>query len=180
MSAGETYNSVVRQYVDPRMYGANGAGDDVPVIAAANLVSKRLYFSKGKYRIGADYTTPRDVIWEINDEAIIVIDPGVSLVIRGEVVAGLYQIFDWTESSYGTGADLLHEPVRIHGGTVVYPEWWGAKGVNPENKSATATTSPCAGRAATSSACSSLRGIGSRDRCGSRRGQNSKGWAITL
>lgn len=132
--SGEIYNNVVRQHVDPRMYGAKGTGDDVGAIQAAHLVSNRLYFSKGTYRIGSPYTTKREVIWEIESGAFILIAPGMNLTIQGEVVAGLYQIFAWTESSYPTGADLAYEPVRIYGGTVVYPEWWGAKGLNPMDK----------------------------------------------
>jgi hypothetical protein len=120
------------------MYGANGTSNDVEAIRAAHDVSNRLHFSKGVYRISTNYITRKDAIWEIDNEATILIDPGVNLKIQGEVVAGLYQIFAWTETSYGAGADQRHEPVRIHGGTVAYPEWWGAKGVNTQDKTSTA------------------------------------------
>ncbi|HEV2179098.1 MAG TPA: hypothetical protein VGR59_02200 [Gemmatimonadaceae bacterium] len=89
-----------------------------------------MYFPPGDYALGADVEIPRAItMWFANGARLIVRAGTMStLLVRGEIQAGLHQIF-------GDGLTVRFVPPAVTGPSTraallsdVLPEWWGARG----------------------------------------------------
>jgi hypothetical protein len=99
-----------------RDYGAVGDGvaDDSTAFVNALAPGRNLYVPPGLYRIAQNFTVPRGVILTFDGGAMLSVDSGRTVTLRGQVCAGQHQIFG------GAGATI--------GLRDVIPEWFGAVG----------------------------------------------------
>lgn len=112
--------------VDARAYG--GDLDDVTLQLAITDIGTSeltLLVTPGAWTIANNLTIPSNITLKVLAGGIMTVSGGVTLVINGALIAGLYQIFGLT----GT--------ITIGETKTIYPEWWGA---DPS----TATTSQAA------------------------------------
>ena len=97
-------------------------GSTLPAAIAAIAGSQAvLRVPAGTHNITADLTIPANITLKPERGAILSNANATTknLTINGELVAGLYQVFNWT----GTGK-ITFGPAAVK---EVYPEWWGAK-----------------------------------------------------
>jgi hypothetical protein len=99
-----------------RDYGAVGDGvaDDSTAFVNALAPGRNLYVPPGLYRIAQNFTVPRGVILTFDGGAMLSVDSGRTVTLRGQVCAGQHQIFG------GAGVTI--------GLRDVIPEWFGAVG----------------------------------------------------
>ena len=91
-----------------------------------------IVFRAGTYKIGSALTLPANVRLVFERGATLKPDSGVTVVIRGALSAGRYQIFDISSGgtfdlhNSGAAAGQNQRPNYVDGS--IYPEWWGALG----------------------------------------------------
>jgi hypothetical protein len=93
----------------------NGTTNDGAALALAEAAGAAIYLPSGVYRVSASINLTKVVTFAPG--AILKPDSGVTIMLSGEIDAGLWQIFDTSAGGTFSG------PVRNQ---YIYPEWWGA------------------------------------------------------
>ncbi|MDE2425709.1 MAG: hypothetical protein KGO96_07365 [Elusimicrobia bacterium] len=108
-------------------YGAigNNSIDETPSInKAINDISGQgggyLLFPRGTYKISQNITFPNNVIVVFDNDALLNIQSGIQLTFNSNIIAPISNIFSF--------ASLSTIPVIFSGNTIIYPQWFGAKG----------------------------------------------------
>jgi hypothetical protein len=106
----------LKEQFSVRDYGAvgDGAADDSAAFVNAFAPGRNVYVPPGLYRIAQGFTVPKGVVMAFDGGAMLSIDSGITVTIRGLVSAGQHQIFG------GAGV--------VIGVREVVPEWFGAVG----------------------------------------------------
>jgi hypothetical protein len=97
-------------WVDGRGYA------NLAAAVAAMTDTEATFIVSTPQSLGANLTIPSNITLVILEEGLVTVAAGATLLVSGEIRAGNRQVFA------GAG------PVAFGGGTVVYPEWFGAKG----------------------------------------------------
>lgn len=108
----------LRETVSPQDYGAvaNGVANDATAFTVADAASDCIHVPAGDYLIGSSITLSSQITFDAG--AKLLIGNGVTVTFNGQVISGLYQIFQCT----GTGEVVFDWRFTSEG----YPEWWGA------------------------------------------------------
>lgn len=117
-ATSRTVLAKLRESVTPQDYGAvgNGVANDSGALFNACAASSAVHIPAGSYLIPASISFGSQLTFDAG--AKLVIPTGVTVTFTGEVVAGVYQIFQCS----GTGKVVFNWNKTDTG----YPEWWGA------------------------------------------------------
>ena len=109
-------------WVDARLY-SSGVLDHNVIQAAINAIGisrKTLLIAGGSWDISGSLTIPSNINLRFEKGSFFNVVSGVTVDIRGNIDAGLYQIFA------GNGNIELAHLVEAAIAPYVYPQWWGA------------------------------------------------------
>ena len=134
---GTQWRAINGEVLDVRDYvGARGDGvtDDRDALNTANtnVPTNGTIFFPGPhtYNVGSNLTFDDDVTLWFSPGAKINIADGVTVTIKGKILAGPHQIF----SQQGTtGVVSFGSWASANKGMQVYPQWWGAEGDGSTN-----------------------------------------------
>lgn len=96
--------------------GARGDGKADDGAVFTRLGSGHYVVPAGRYRIAGVAEIPAGITFTVLRGAILALDPGASLRIRGEFRAGIHRVFE------GSGS-VVFDPTAAD---AVIPQWWGA------------------------------------------------------
>jgi len=116
-AVARTVRDKLMDVVSVKDFGAigNGVADDTVAIQAAIAASADIYFPAGTYRVASNTTIPATHSITLSAAASFTVNAGITLTIYAILNASPnVQLF--------TGAGT------VTGISIVYPEWWGAKG----------------------------------------------------
>jgi parallel beta-helix repeat protein len=102
---------------DVRRNGAlgNASTDDTFAFSQANAAAGSIFIPRGTYRIAANITISRNVIFEHG--AVLKPDANVTITLNGAVTAGPYRIFNLANGN--------SKIAGAFGGVEFIPQWWG-------------------------------------------------------
>jgi hypothetical protein len=102
--------------------GSSGYSTLAEAVANIGSSPETLFVPAGVYKVTANLTIPINIALEVLQGAYFLIDPGVTLSIRGPFTAGPYQVFTDNSGNLATGVKFARSCAL----SSVSPEWWGA------------------------------------------------------